>query len=364
MSEDPIVVALELDAEAQDVSNGAAELARRMGRPLVIAHAVGRALPGEPGSRIEHQIARARERIEALCFGLDELGVEIEPPIVASGAPAELTLATARDAHAHMIVTGGGSPPTVRRWLFGSTAEKIVRASPLPVFVCRGTLPGPTRAVSCPVGDSPEARLGLAAAVRMARLFEAKLHILRVVDPKARGWLDGGALEGELEREIGPEREALERFLATCDLAAVPFDARVVVGDPAQRIVEASEEAALLVLGSPGFDRLIAASSLPTVAEHAFRAARTSVLCIPDRHVDAVVEDTFRKVAELKREADELLERGDAARALPLLQEAAARAPADAAVQVALAKALHAVGRMDEAGARLGLAREIRGRFR
>src|SRR5688572_26964560 len=64
--EDPIVVALAFDAEARDVLLGAAELARRMSRPLLVVHAIGRPLPGEPASRAERQIARAHEDIEGL----------------------------------------------------------------------------------------------------------------------------------------------------------------------------------------------------------------------------------------------------------------------------------------------------------
>jgi nucleotide-binding universal stress UspA family protein len=361
--QEPIVVAVALEGETTDVLAATRELALRMGRPIVPVHAV-RSLAGEPASRVGRWIDQARAELEQHMFVLTESGVEVREAIVADAPADVLVNEVARAVGAHMIVTGGGAPPTVRRWLFGSVAEKIVRASTVPVFVFRGTMPGPERGVLCPVGDSHEARLGLAAAIRMARLFEARLHVLRVIEPEARGWIDAAALDRELERELATERADLDTFLATVDLDAVAHDKSVVIGKPAERIVEASENAALIVLGSRGFERFIPAS-VATLAEHAFRFARTSALCINDREVvDEAREADLRQVAELKRRAEHLLREGQAMRALALLQEAAGKAPADAAIQESFAAALNAVGRTEEAGARLGLARAIRASFR
>ena len=69
------------------------------------------------------------------------------------------------------------------------------------------------------------------------------------------------------------------------------------------------------------------------------------------------------RIAELTRKANALLAAGDPQRALPLLQMAASRAPANASVQEALAAALEGVGREEEAEGRRKLARMIRDSF-
>ena len=130
------------------------------------------------------------------------------------------------------------------------------------------------------------------------------------------------------------------------------------------QIVEASKNCGLLVIASRGFD-LLKPGSLGTVTERSLRYSRCAALTIRD--LDTGREQRERaliRIADLHRKAMALLAAGEADKALPLLQMAAGRAPANAVMQESLAAALDAVGREVEAESRRRLAQMIRESFR
>jgi nucleotide-binding universal stress UspA family protein len=361
-TEPPVLLSLALDTEANDVVRSAAELARAMDAPLATVHALGWR-PLESDAHLEKRIGAAREELlEHLSPWVDE-GVEVLEPIVRQGRPADVAVETAGEAGAQMIVTGGGGPATVRRWVLGSTAERIVRASPVPVYVARGVPPQSNAPILCPIDLSPQSRVGLSAAMRMARLFDAPLVTLTVIPEEQHGWMSASDLEHELAREESTARDQVAKFLAATDFEGLEVETRVVVGSPAERIVEASEEAWLLVIASRGFVELIP-GTLGGVTERALRFSRCSALTVRDADPGRDErEKTVRRLADLKTRAEKHLRNGEPEKALPLLQIAVAGSPANAALQDALAEALEAVGREDEAAGRRHLAKVIRSSF-
>jgi nucleotide-binding universal stress UspA family protein len=361
-SEPPVLLSLALDAETGDVVRSAAELARAMDAPLATVHALGWR-PLESDAHLEKRVAETREKLLAHLRPWVDEGVEVLEPIVRRGRPAEVAVETIGPTGAQMVVTGGGGPATVRRWVLGSTAERIVRTSPVPVFLARGVPPRETQPILCPIDLSPQSRVGLAAAARMARLFGAPLLTLTVIPEEDHGYKSVAELEHELAREEETAREQVATFLAGTDLSGVEVESRVVVGPATERILEASEDAWLLVLASRSFEELLP-GALGRVTERALRFSRCSALAVRDADPSRDErERAIQRLADLKRRADAHLRDGEPEKALPLLQIAVAGSPANATLQEALAEALEAVGRADEAAGRRHLASVIRGSF-
>ncbi len=357
----PIVVALPLDHETDDILVAASELARRLDAAILPVHALGWK-PLEGDAALRSRTRSEAEAVETHLGPLREVGVEILAAVVERDAPDELVMRVAGEAGAQMIVTGGGGPVTVRRWVIGSTAEKIVRHASVPVWVARGVLPIAGQ-ILCPVDLSPQSRVGLTAAARMARLFGAKLVVLSVIPETDHGFLGEEELTTRLDRDEARAQAQVEAFLAATDTSGVDLEVRVTIGTPSSRIVEASQEAGLIVIGSREFD-MLKPGALGTVTERALRFSRCSALTIRDTDAGRERrERSLMRLAELTRKANALLDAGDAERALPLLQMAASRAPANATIQEALARALAAVGRDVEADGRRKLAQLIRESF-
>lgn len=346
-SNHPVVVGLPLTEEAEDVLDAARELATRLGAPLHAVHSIGtRRLESARG--LAERRAEAERRLAKHLEPLRDSGVAVEVEITTEPADEAVTRAAQRAA-AQMIVVGGGRPSTLRRWFVGSVAEEVVRSATVPVWVARGTTPN-GHGVLCPVDLTPPSRAGLEAAIAMARLFESPLTVLMVLATPPRPG----------EPSPTEARERLEGWLAELGGESLKVKIALESGDAAETILEASENAGLLVLGGRGFDPLMPGRLGPMTTK-ALRSSRTSILAV--REVDETlvrIEHSIADAAELLGRARALVADGRAEEALPLLAEVAERAPMNAAVQETYAAALRALGRDELAHVRERLARMIR----
>jgi nucleotide-binding universal stress UspA family protein len=359
----PIVVALPFDHETQDILRSAEELAKALDAPLLPVHAV-RPWILERRKELAARQAVDREEIVREMASILNAGIEVLEPRIPRGRAADLVVEAAVEENAQMVITGGGGPATVQRFLFGSVAERIVRTSPVPVYVARGPFPHEQMTILCPVDLSAQARVGFLLALRVARLFKGRIDVLTVIPGEAEGFvIDTEDLEAELSRNEAKAREQIETFLNAHDLSGVDVTPRVVVGRAPQRIVEASSDADLLVLGSRGFD-MLRPFHLGGVTERALRFSRCSALTVRDRDSERDHREAgIRQVAELRTRAARLMADGDAASALPLFELALSRATTNAALHDAYADALEAVGRSEDAIKERDVASLIRESF-
>jgi nucleotide-binding universal stress UspA family protein len=351
----PVIVALPLDHETDDILAAATELGRRLERPIVVVHALGRRrLEGAQAQA--DRIAEAKEQIDLFLAPLRAAGLEVREE-VAVRRPADLVIETAQRIGAELIVTGGGRPATVRRWLVGSVAEAVVRRASVPVWVARGA-PPVGHPVVCPVDLSPQSKLGLASGMSMARAFGVPLRVMTVVPPPETTEHERHDAEDE-----DTARERVEKLIGEHDLEGLDVSVVVVGGVPAERIVDAADDAGLLVIGSRGFDPLIP-EWLGPVTSRALRYCRCSTLTIREVDVDlSRREHAIASLADDYQAAWRLLDDDRGAEALPLIESAAERAPANAAIQEAFAVALERVGRQVEARGRREIAAMIRTRI-
>ena len=349
----PILVALPLDHETPDIVATATQLARRLSAPIVVVHAIPpRRLESEEGLAV--RVDEARLQLDPHLAPLRDADVEVQDVTIELGDPAEVVVATALRRAAQMIVTGGGRPATVRRWVVGSVAEAVVRRSSVPVWVARGEPPA-ARPLLCPVDSSPTSKVGLQTAIRMARLFQLPLSLVTVVsDEHSR------AQQVKVEAEA---HDRLEALVAQYDVGDLDVSLSVTAGDPAQRIVDAADRASLIVIASRGYDPLIR-DWLGPVTTRTLRNSHCSTLTI--RHLAEGHDERMQaitRLADLHQQAKELLADDRGAEAIPLLEGLAEQAPTNAAIQEAYAIALERVGRDVEATSRYALARLIRDRL-
>jgi len=133
-----ILVPLDMSELATRALDTAAMLAVALGSRLIVFSAVGTqerdALHGYAAS--EHMsldqaadayLARVIASVPA------DVGIEVHHQI--SSHAAEAILDFARDENVSMIVMGSHGQSGVRRWPLGSTSEKVLRSSPVPVLV-------------------------------------------------------------------------------------------------------------------------------------------------------------------------------------------------------------------------------------
>jgi nucleotide-binding universal stress UspA family protein len=137
-----IVVATDFQPPAARALDLAATIAQACGAELILVHAydvppVVYADPltaGSAGQLAEDLRTLAEQQLGALAGGLASRVRSISTFAV-QGTPAERTLNVVRQTGADMIVVGTHGRTGLPRALLGSTAERLVRTSPVPVLV-------------------------------------------------------------------------------------------------------------------------------------------------------------------------------------------------------------------------------------
>ena len=187
--------------------------------------------------------------------------------------------------------------------LLGSTAERFVRKSTVPVLVVRGSFTSPRRVIA-PVDLSDLSacgfHCGLATASRLAggaKLEIVSLFAVGFLDPMSQEMREQRWSEDEMTAQA---RERMDRFVDR-HLPNVPLTSenRVVLGPARESILAAAktEGADLIVMsthGYGGFERLVLGSVAATVV----REAPCSVLLVPpdaafcDEIGEAIVSQT------------------------------------------------------------------------
>ncbi|MBX7191987.1 MAG: universal stress protein [Sandaracinaceae bacterium] len=343
----PVVLALPLDETLGDLVDQGQKLAHLLGTQLVPVHALSR-MPARAAFR-EEETRRARDRIDEWLREPASKGVPIAEPVIESADPAGLVLRMAEQTGAQLIVAGDGRGTTVQEWLVGSTADTLVRHARVPVFIARGTLPGPDNPVMCPVDGSPHAQTGLFAAIRMARVFHAPLRIVTAVDTVHSWFIHAETLDKKADELESIARAETERLLGGLDTSGVEVTVDVRAGQAAKVILEASKESFLLVLASRSFDHLVPMSTTD-VTERVVRHSRCSVLCVRDAGTDHEARGrALSHIAELREKALARKKAGDHAAAVDVLRVAVSLAPVHAGLAEELADALELVGKPAEA---------------
>jgi nucleotide-binding universal stress UspA family protein len=245
-------------------SSGAVELGARLAAALHQSLVVASAYRYEPvafGPRpvptrwneVRFDAAQARvERAERLV----PAGVEVHERVVPAEDVAEALAALAREVDACALAVGRDAD--------GHVTRSLLEHAPCPVAVSPFTVPvlgeEPFRTIGVAYDGSPGARFALAAAMRLATRTGARMEVITV----------------------GPPADAVAADAADLLSEAVHVDVRRLAGDPRARLVEASDGLDLLVCGSRGRGRVLAAV-LGSVSGRLVQAAHCTVLVVAPR---------------------------------------------------------------------------------
>jgi universal stress protein E len=200
---------------------------------------------------------------------------------VRHGSPGACLLQVAKEVGAGLLVVGAARRARLRRMVLGTTAQRVLRESPVPVLVVRRPVARPLGRVLL-TGDLSELSGAVqdAALPLVERLFgaPAAARSLFVVP-----WsLTPPPLEESAVEQAA--RDELDEFLCVRSERGYPVEAEVRMGEPAEEIVAeaGSWNADLVVVGTHARGwgaRLL----LGSVAEATLRDAPCNVLAVPPR---------------------------------------------------------------------------------
>jgi nucleotide-binding universal stress UspA family protein/HEAT repeat protein len=211
---------------------------------------------------------------------------------VIEAEPADAILEYTQQHDITLIVMATHGRTGLGRWVLGSVADKVVRASHRPVLLVRAGaahVSPDIHRILLPLDGSTLAEQALPLAEALARAFFAEIVVLRVITPVSAPYVYGDALAGYatpyIEGLLEAQRTEAERYVADTveQLRAAGLRARgeIAGGLPADEIlrVAAEHQVDLIVMATHGRSGL-GRFALGSVAERIVGASPVPVLVI------------------------------------------------------------------------------------
>jgi len=274
-----MLVPLDGSELAEIVFGYAKELAGRLDLDLILLHVsepmhhnlipMHRAYIERAAGVVEHQSVEVQEKTRSKPGGKP---VEVRGELV-MGHPAEEILRYADENNIDIILMATHGRSGIKRWALGSVADKVLRASKVPVWLVRAGIPEeivhdkwPKRTILVPLDGSERAERVLPHVQALAKQRGAELVdvvLLRVCEPPIilsdypeaimeLSW------EEHVEKEKAWAKKAGERYLAgvqnRLSNAGLRVQSEVLLGNPIDEIIDYSNRNPfnLIVLGTHG----------------------------------------------------------------------------------------------------------------
>lgn len=221
-----------------------------------------------------------------IASGRSSADINITHEIVRGHSVAPALLDYLSEAPVDLVVMGTHGQTGSGHFVIGSVAEKIVRYAPCPVLTVReecGLTAVPHHLV-VPFDFSAHSRLSFEYAVQIARVFNATVHLLYVVDLKIHPSLSAwGVQESNKSVPQIAEKAKLnfEQFLAENKTEGVAIETHIRDGMPHKEITVFGEkgECDLIVIATQalaGMERVL----LGSTTEKVLRSATCPVLTL------------------------------------------------------------------------------------
>ena len=279
-----IVVATDFSANASVAVNWAANLAKAHMAEVVLVHAIESELPLR-AEWVEPLRNQVRYRLELLRGYLVARGLNARVEFD-EGESWEVIARIAKEANADLIVLGAHQGSSLGERVLGSTADRLLRSSSIPVLVHRdydAAMTGSGMTVLVATNFSEESTVALSAAMRLVRRLSSRIRVVLIhcigLPIHMGEAAEALALPGYWQ---DAEREAarnLETAAAPLRSDRITVETKTLRGFAGLCILEEAEaiNADLVVIGTigrTGLSRLVIGS----VAEHVLHHSRRPVL--------------------------------------------------------------------------------------
>lgn len=291
-----LLVATDFSTPAKRAEERAAQLAAEHDARLILLHNLSglalqrlreRLLPGQDDSEARLH-AHYRDALQRLAEDLaGRWDIAVTPQITTGQAHREISRA-ARENGADLVVVGAVGEHPVREFFLGSTAERVVRESPVPVLVVRRDGHEPYARVFAALDLSPcspavaelARRIAPTAHLTLANAFEApfehKLQFAGISEDDILSYSQ--AEQAQALSGLHALAAGLENDTSPADLP----DIRVEHGMPENVIPVLLRDAAadLVVTGKHGASEIVDLL-LGSMTKHLLREAECDVLVVP-----------------------------------------------------------------------------------
>lgn len=221
----------------------------------------------------------ARRHLKTVQMRLEGEGYDVETHI-RHGSAAKEIVKLAKEFKAALIAMSSHGRSGPARWALGSTAERVLRTSLVPILVCnpaslaRGTTSGGIRKILVPLDGSERGAEILDSIIPLATITGAELVLLHVA-PEDPTWAAIPHIYPGVET-LPTEDDAMSLIAPAIQRvkdAGVAHDVRIAFADPATAICELADHTdvdliAMCSHGRRGIERLVFGSVAEKVLRH------------------------------------------------------------------------------------------------
>jgi len=282
-----IIVGVDGSEGSNDAVSLASSLAGITGAELMLVNVFPYELHPNRAANPAFKEYLKRDSEDLLAGLLRELGVEgTEVRSVPNPSPAHGLHALAEAEDAALIVVGSTHTGRAGRVLPGSTGERLLHGAPCPVAVApKGYAQRSGQEhglVGCGYDGTQSARRALDAARSIASATGSRLRVIRGFKPVPFDIPPGSVATGGLSsyNDDLRDRAAEELDAAVAKIEPAGAEPQLVVGDPGDVLVKATEGLDLLMMGSRGYGPLHAVL-VGGVAGRVVREAACPVIVFP-----------------------------------------------------------------------------------
>lgn len=281
----PVLVASDLQASSRPIVQFAAGLAHAAEAPLVLLHvveskAVEHIRRRDRESHLSKRRADSEQALKLQASDVTKPGRPVIADLVVNRPAHEAILERVEDTGAGIVIVGSGAREG-RGSRLSSTADRLLRSSPVPCLIVRGQGEFPVTKAAAATDFSSRARGAIRAAARwLDPLGEGRMH-LDLLHATYRSYLNvDPSLKVFLEKNLDKEVNRLGG-----GSGAARTGTRLCVGShPVDGLIRAAkqERYQLLVTGTHGHGR-VRRALVGSVAMGLAQSAPCPVLVIPPR---------------------------------------------------------------------------------
>jgi nucleotide-binding universal stress UspA family protein len=275
-----VLVTTDLSEPAGVAVTRAAQLADEHGARLTTLHVVPAGMSADIAhsarSAVEAHVARLLDR------GLAATAAAASIALRRGRAAVEITAEAAQGA-AQLVVIGASGERRLADVLLGSTAENVVRMSPVPVLIVKRSAAASYHTVILAVDTTRQsadaARFGCGLAPSAEHIV---VHACTVVGENLMRIYGADDEQVDDLRQVATEeaRQYISRLTDT--LTPRPREVIITPGHPPTRLAEISQSyAADLVVVGTGARSPVSYTFMGSVAQHVMRESRSDVLVVP-----------------------------------------------------------------------------------
>lgn len=271
-----ILVATDLTERSELAIQRALQLQKQMGATLMLLHVIEPGLMGDLAAR------RRRDAESFLHARVAELPEEVQSRCsckVAVGDAFNVIVCEAQVQGAGLIVLGEPGKYRYADLFIGTTAERVVRTSPIPVLVVKGTAEGHYRRVLVPFDLSEGAMRAFATSLAIAP--SAEIRIVHAWWPPLATLAQRHDLPDAIRKENEEIRASIERVAKGAVAGSVtqgrPLNVDMIEDNPYAVLRRESGWPDLLTMGTHARSRL-ATGMLGNLARHMLAEASCDVL--------------------------------------------------------------------------------------